>query len=92
MLFFIGILFIQSFSYNIDDYLFFDKALKANQRKDYKESEFFYKIYERNYSDSYPLSSNYAKYYIAKNYMDLGKYDEAILYFSRAVYVPEEYV
>nr|WP_255493965.1 tetratricopeptide repeat protein [Cetobacterium sp. 8H] len=24
--------------------------------------------------------------------MDLGKYDEAILYFSRAVYVPEEYV
>ncbi|MBC2850525.1 tetratricopeptide repeat protein [Cetobacterium sp. 8H] len=92
MLFFIGILFIQSFSYNIDDYLFFDKALKANQRKDYKESEFFYRIYERNYSDSYPLTSNYAKYYIAKNYMDLGKYDEAILYFSRAVYVPEEYV
>ncbi|MEG3014357.1 MAG: transglycosylase SLT domain-containing protein [Cetobacterium sp.] len=92
MLFFIGILFIQSFSYNIDDYLFFDKALKANQRKDYKESEFFYKIYERNFSDSYPLASNYAKYYIAKNYMDLGKYNEAILYFSRAVYVPEEYV
>lgn len=92
MLFFMGILFIQSFSYNIDDYLFFDKALKANEKKDFKESEFFYKIYERNYKDSYPLTSNYAKYYIAKNYMDLGKYEEAILYFSRAVYVPEEFV
>lgn len=83
---------IRSFSYNVDDYIFFNKALEANRKGDYKNSLFYYQIYQKNFSYSYPLSSNYAKYYIAKNYMDMGKYDEALLFFSRAVYVPESYL
>lgn len=83
---------IRSFSYNVDDYIFFNKALEANRKEDYKNSLFYYQIYQKNFSYSYPLSSNYAKYYIAKNYMDMGKYDEALLFFSRAVYVPESYL
>lgn len=83
---------IRSFSYNVDDYIFFNKALEANRKGDYKNSLFYYQIYQKNFSYSYPLSSNYAKYYIAKNYMDMGKYDEALLFFCRAVYVPESYL
>ncbi|MDX8336216.1 transglycosylase SLT domain-containing protein [Candidatus Cetobacterium colombiensis] len=83
---------INSFSYNVDDYIFFNKALVENKKGDYKKSLFFYEIYQNNFSYSYPLTSNYAKYYIAKNYMDMKKYDEALLFFSRAVYVPESYV
>lgn len=85
-------LFSKSFSYNIDDYSLFQKAYKLNKEKNYSESKFFYDIYEKNFNTSYPLTSNFAKYYIAKNYMDLEQYDKALLYFSRAVYVPEEYV
>lgn len=83
---------IKSFSYNVDDYIFFNKALEANKKGDYKNSLFYYEIYQKNFPYSYPLTSNYAKYYIAKNYMDMKKYDEALLFFSRAVYVPESYV
>ncbi|MCQ9625643.1 transglycosylase SLT domain-containing protein [Cetobacterium somerae] len=83
---------IRSFSYNVDDYIFFNKALEANKKEDYKNSLFYYEIYQKNFPYSYPLTSNYAKYYIAKNYMDMKKYDEALLFFSRAVYVPESYV
>lgn len=83
---------IKSFSYNVDDYIFFNKALEANKKGDYKNSLFFYEIYQNNFPYSYPLASNYAKYYIAKNYMDMKEYDKALLYFSRAVYVPESYV
>lgn len=83
---------IKSFSYNVDDYIFFNKALEANKKEDYKNSLFYYEIYQKNFPYSYPLTSNYAKYYIAKNYMDMKKYDEALLFFSRAVYVPESYV
>ena len=83
---------IKSFSYNVDDYIFFNKALEANEKGDYKNSLFYYEIYQKNFPYSYPLTSNYAKYYIAKNYMDMKKYDEALLFFSRAVYVPESYV
>lgn len=83
---------IKSFSYNVDDYIFFIKALEANKKGDYKNSLFYYEIYQKNFPYSYPLTSNYAKYYIAKNYMDMKKYDEALLFFSRAVYVPESYV
>lgn len=83
---------IKSFSYNIDDYIFFNKALEANEKKDYKNSLFFYEVYQKNFPYSYPLKSNYANFYIAKNYMDMGKFDEALLYFSRAVYVPEKYI
>ena len=83
---------IKSFSYNVDDYIFFNKALEANKKGDYKNSLFYYEIYQKNFPYSYPLASNYAKYYIAKNYMDMKKYDEALLFFSRAVYVPESYV
>ncbi|MGL5595105.1 MAG: transglycosylase SLT domain-containing protein [Cetobacterium sp.] len=83
---------IRSFSYNVDDYIFFNKGLEANQKGDYKNSLFYYEIYQKNFPYSYPLASNYAKYYIAKNYMDMKKYDEALLFFSRAVYVPQNYV
>ncbi|MGL4954162.1 MAG: transglycosylase SLT domain-containing protein [Cetobacterium sp.] len=83
---------IKSFSYNIDDYIFFNKAVEANEKKEYKNSLFFYEVYQKNFPYSYPLKSNYAKFYIAKNYMDMGKLDEALLYFSRAVYIPEKYV
>lgn len=83
---------IKSFSYNVDDYIFFNKALEANKKGDYKNSLFYYEIYQKSFPYSYPLTSNYAKYYIAKNYMDMKKYDEALLFFSRAVYVPESYV
>lgn len=83
---------IKSFSYNVDDYIFFNKALEANKKEDYKNSLFYYEVYQKNFPYSYPLTSNYAKYYIAKNYMDMKKYDEALLFFSRAVYVPESYV
>lgn len=83
---------IKSFSYNVDDYIFFNKALEANKKGDYGNSLFYYEIYQKNFPYSYPLTSNYAKYYIAKNYMDMKKYDEALLFFSRAVYVPESYV
>lgn len=89
---FIIIFGIKSFSYNVDDYIFFNKALEANKKGDYQNSLFYYEIYQKNFSYSYPLTSNYAKYYIAKNYMDMKKYDEALLFFSRAVYVPESYV
>ncbi len=82
---------IRSFSYNVDDYIFFNKGLEANQKGDYKNSLFYYEIYQKNFPYSYPLASNYAKYYIAKNYMDMKKYDEALLFFSRAIYVPENY-
>lgn len=82
---------IKSFSYNVDDYIFFNKALEANKKEDYKNSLFYYEIYQKNFPYSYPLTSNYAKYYIAKNYMDMKKYDEALLFFSRAIYVPENY-
>lgn len=83
---------IKSFSYNIDDYRLFQDGVKENQEKNYEKSEFLYSVYERNYQNSYPLQSNYAKYYIGKNFMDLKKYDEGILYLKRAVYVPEKYV
>ena len=83
---------VKSFAYNIDDYIFFNKALVANKNSDYKNSLFFYEIYQNNFPYSYPLTSNYAKYYIAKNYMDMKDYDKALLYFSRAVYVPEDYM
>ncbi|WP_047380529.1 tetratricopeptide repeat protein [Cetobacterium sp. ZWU0022] len=83
---------IKSFSYNVDDYIFFNKGLEANDKRDYKNSLFFYEIYQKNFPYSYPLRSNYAKFYIAKNYMDMGRLDDALLYFSRAVYVPEKYV
>lgn len=83
---------IRSFSYNVDDYIFFNKALEANKKEDYKNSLFYYEVYQKNFPYSYPLTSNYAKYYIAKNYMDMKKYDEALLFFSRAVYVPESYI
>lgn len=83
---------IRSFSYNVDDYIFFNKALEANKKEDYKNSLFYYEVYQKNFPYSYPLTSNYAKYYIAKNYMDMTKYDEALLFFSRAVYVPESYI
>ena len=83
---------INSFAYNIDDYKLFNDAIIANEQKDYKKSLLFYKMYENNFSYSYPLTSNYAKFFIAKNYMDLKDYDKALLYFSRAVYVPERYI
>lgn len=53
---------IKSFSYNVDDYIFFNKALEANKKGDYKNSLFFYEIYQNNFPYSYPLASNYAKY------------------------------
>lgn len=83
---------IRSFSYNVDDYIFFNKALESNKKGDYKNSLFFYEVFQENFPYSYPLTSNYAKYYIAKNYMDMKEYDKALLYFSRAVYVPEAYI
>ncbi|MGL5989097.1 tetratricopeptide repeat protein [Cetobacterium sp.] len=83
---------IRSFSYNVDDYIFLNKGIVANENKDYKKSLFFYDIYQKNFIYSYPLTSNYAKYYIAKNYMDMGRLDDALLWFSRAVYIPASYL
>lgn len=82
----------KSFSYNVDDYIFLNKAIEANEKKDYKKSLFFYEIYEKNFTYSYPMISNYAKYYIAKNYMEMSKNEEALLWFSRAVYIPDSYL
>ncbi|MGL5983287.1 MAG: transglycosylase SLT domain-containing protein, partial [Cetobacterium sp.] len=82
----------KSFSYNIDDYIFLNRGIVANENKDYKKSLFFYEVYQKNFSYSYPLTSNYAKYYVAKNYMDMGELDKALLWFSRAVYIPESYL
>lgn len=79
-------------AYNIDDYILFHKGMEANEEKNYGNSELLYEVYMRNYKDSYPLTSNYAKYYIAKNYYDLGEYEKAIIYFNRAVYTPIKYI
>ncbi|MGL6066795.1 MAG: transglycosylase SLT domain-containing protein [Cetobacterium sp.] len=83
---------VRSFSYNVDDYIFLNKGMLANENKDYKKSLFFYEVYQKNFTYSYPLTSNYAKYYIAKNYMDMEELDKALLWFSRAVYIPENYL
>ncbi|MGL5797490.1 MAG: hypothetical protein ACRCYT_04710, partial [Cetobacterium sp.] len=72
----------KSFSYNVDDYIFLNKAIEANVKKDYKKSLFFYEVYEKNFENSYPMTSNYAKFYIAKNYMEMNKDKEALLWFS----------
>ncbi|MGL5797999.1 MAG: transglycosylase SLT domain-containing protein [Cetobacterium sp.] len=82
----------KSFSYNVDDYIFLNKAIEANEKKDYKKSLFFYEIYEKNFINSYPMTSNYAKFYIAKNYMEMNKDEEALLWFSRAIYIPDNYL
>ena len=39
---FIIIFGIKSFSYNVDDYIFFNKALEANKKGDYQNSLFYY--------------------------------------------------
>lgn len=79
------------FSYDISDYILLDKALKESENKNYEKSKFYFDAYERNYKDTYPLTSNFMRYYMGLNDIGLKNYDEAMKNLNRAIYVPRNF-
>ncbi|MBC2855791.1 transglycosylase SLT domain-containing protein [Cetobacterium sp. 2A] len=79
------------FTYNIDDYILFDKAKETYFLHENTKAEIEFDKYMRVFPNSFPLTSEYANFFIGMNYYQLNNLDKGIFFLEKAVYIPNDF-